>query len=73
MEPGMLILLLYVMIAHELLCGLMQYRRQAAKPRKRLVCNSSSHVCHGSWGVSTQLVQTGRRDSKKTGRIVRKA
>jgi len=40
MDAGVLIFLLYVMIAHELVCGLMQYRRQAAKPHKRLMWTS---------------------------------
>lgn len=35
MDPAVLIFLLYMMIAHELVCGWMQYRRQSAKPRKR--------------------------------------
>ncbi|KAF4098730.1 hypothetical protein G5714_020760 [Onychostoma macrolepis] len=73
MDPGVLIFLLYLMIAHELVCGLMQYRRQAAKPHKRIMWCSSSRVCHGTWRVSSQPVRTGRRDLKKTGRIVRKA
>lgn len=35
MDPAVLIFLLYMMIAHELLCGWMQYRKQGAKPRTR--------------------------------------
>ncbi|XP_078282063.1 uncharacterized protein LOC144608309 [Rhinoraja longicauda] len=35
MEPGVLIFLLYVMIIHELVCGWMEYKRQAAKPKKQ--------------------------------------
>ena len=35
MDPAVLIFLLYVMIAHELVCGLMQYRRQSARPPAR--------------------------------------
>ncbi|XP_059850480.1 uncharacterized protein LOC132407666 isoform X4 [Hypanus sabinus] len=34
MEPGVLIFLLYVMIIHELVCGWIEYKRQAAKPKK---------------------------------------
>ncbi|KAK7131350.1 hypothetical protein R3I94_016477 [Phoxinus phoxinus] len=72
MDPGVLIFLLYVMIAHELVCGLMQYMRQAAKPNKRLM--GSSSVYHGTCQVSSQPVRSWRRDSKKTGHIiVRKA
>ncbi|KAI7795910.1 putative apical endosomal glycoprotein [Triplophysa rosa] len=70
MEPGVLIFLLYLMIAHELVCGLMQYRRQAAKPHKRLMWRSSARVCRGTWRVSSQPVHTRRR--VKYGRIVRK-
>ncbi|KAG5272941.1 hypothetical protein AALO_G00170970 [Alosa alosa] len=76
MDPAVLIFLLYVMIAHELVCGWMQYRREAAKPRKRaaLMWCSSSRVCQGTWRVSSQSMRTDRgRDWRKSGRIVRKA
>ncbi|CAL8341202.1 unnamed protein product [Arctogadus glacialis] len=77
MDPAVLIFLLYVMIAHELVCGLMQYRRQSAKPRGRsgpMLCTSIA-VYPGTWKSSTLAVRTGRggRDLRKTGRIVRKA
>ncbi|KAG9266243.1 hypothetical protein AMEX_G20767 [Astyanax mexicanus] len=76
MDPAVLIFLLYVMIAHELVCGLVQYRRQAARPRKRalpLSCCSSSRVCHGTWRVSSKSFRADGRDWKKSVRIVRKA
>ncbi|CAL8327430.1 unnamed protein product [Boreogadus saida] len=73
MDPAVLIFLLYVMIAHELVCGLMQYRRQSAKPRGRsgpMLCTSIA-VYPGTWKSSTLAVRTGRggRDLRKTGRI----
>ncbi|KAF4077068.1 hypothetical protein AMELA_G00203860 [Ameiurus melas] len=75
MDPAVLIFLLYVMIAHDLVCGLIQYRAQAAKPHKRaaLTWRSSARICHGSWRVSSKSVRSDRLRWKKTCRIVRKA
>ncbi|KAJ8285678.1 hypothetical protein GJAV_G00029680 [Gymnothorax javanicus] len=76
MDPTILIVLLYIMIAHELVCGWIQYRREAAKPRKRPcpVWSSSIRVCHRTFRVSSQPVRSERaRDWRKSGRIVRKA
>ncbi|GCC31567.1 hypothetical protein chiPu_0010026 [Chiloscyllium punctatum] len=78
MEPGVLIFLLYVMIIHELVCGWMEYQRQASKPKKqaRPVWSSSS-VKSGSLTHSRSLNRYTKRekfrDWKKSGRIVRKA
>ncbi|MGH0175664.1 UNVERIFIED_CONTAM: hypothetical protein FKN15_071082 [Acipenser sinensis] len=35
MDPAFLIFLLYVMIIHDLVCGLMEHQRQATKPKKQ--------------------------------------
>lgn len=51
MDPAVLIFLLYVMIAHELFCGWMHYRRQRTKYRKaagpvlRSRCVRAARVC----------------------------
>ncbi|KAG7476847.1 hypothetical protein MATL_G00087160 [Megalops atlanticus] len=78
MDPAVLIFLLYVMIAHELVCGWMQYRSQAAKPRQHAgpmwTASSSASVCRGSLRVGSKPVRTERgRDWRKSGRLVRKA
>ncbi|KAL6097184.1 uncharacterized protein ACO6RY_06333 [Pungitius sinensis] len=78
MDPAVLIFLLYVMIAHDLLCGWMQYRRESAEPRGRAarpLRRSSPQVCRGAWSTSSQFVRPhrGGRDLRKSGRIVRKA
>ncbi|KAK2827612.1 hypothetical protein Q7C36_018538 [Tachysurus vachellii] len=75
MDPAVLIFLLYLMIAHDLVCGLIQYKAQAAKPHKRaaLTWRSSARICHGPWRVSSKSVRSDRLRWKKTCRIVRKA
>ncbi|TDH01847.1 hypothetical protein EPR50_G00166850 [Perca flavescens] len=78
MDPAVLIFLLYVMIAHELVCGLVQYRKLSAKPRKRAagpLLRTSAQVCRGAWRTSSQSFRPDRggRDLRKSGRIVRKA
>ncbi|GCB64527.1 hypothetical protein scyTo_0013351 [Scyliorhinus torazame] len=66
------------MIVHELVCGWMEYKRQAAKPKKLarpVWC--SSHVKSGSLARSRSPIRYMKRekfrDWKKSGRIVRKA
>ncbi|KAK5851734.1 hypothetical protein PBY51_023263 [Eleginops maclovinus] len=78
MDPAVLIFLLYVMIAHELFCGWMQYRRLSSKPRKPAagpLLRSTPGVCQGALRTSNQSfrLDRGGRDLRKSGRIVRKA
>ncbi|KAL4609391.1 hypothetical protein GN956_G23530 [Arapaima gigas] len=76
MDPAVLIFLLYVMIAHELVCGWMEHRRHAAKPRNPggPTWSSSTQCCRRSSRVTFQPVRSARgRDWRKRGRIVRKA
>ncbi|TNN41870.1 Glutamine synthetase [Liparis tanakae] len=76
MDPAVLIFLLYGMIAHELLCGWMQYRRQSGAPPRRTagpLLRSRAQVCHGVWsGSSIRSVRLDRggRDLRKSGRII---
>uniref|UniRef100_A0A1A8SCA9 Uncharacterized protein n=1 Tax=Nothobranchius rachovii TaxID=451742 RepID=A0A1A8SCA9_9TELE len=74
MDPAVLIFLLYVMIAHELVCGLMHHRRQSDKPRRRAagpLLRSSARVCRGVWRAASQPYSPNRggRDLRKSGRF----
>lgn len=69
MDPAVLIFLLYVMIAHELFCGWMHYRRQRNKSRKaagpvlrsRFVCmcvraRARASVCATCYMLNTKTL-----------------
>ncbi|KAK7896129.1 hypothetical protein WMY93_021454 [Mugilogobius chulae] len=76
MDPGVLIFLLYVMIAHELVCGWMQYRKQNGRARARTgpPPRSRARMCPGVWRASSQSQRSDRaKELRKSGRIVRKA
>ncbi|KAK6470968.1 hypothetical protein HHUSO_G30489 [Huso huso] len=78
MDPGFLIFLLYVMIIHELVCGLMEHQRQATKPKKQpgpvWTSGYRRSAIRGTLRFTRQPTKTERpRDWRKSGRIVRKA
>ncbi|KAF6715376.1 hypothetical protein FQA47_014227 [Oryzias melastigma] len=74
MDPAVLIFLLYVMIAHELVCGFMQRRRSRERASAPLL-RSRGQACRRVWRLSSRPAGTSRaqRDLKKSGRFVRKA
>ncbi|MEQ2316163.1 hypothetical protein AMECASPLE_029900 [Ameca splendens] len=66
------------MIAHDLVCGLLQHRRQSARPRTPAagpLLRSSARMGQGVLRTNrlSAGVSRGGRDLRKTGRIVRKA
>uniref|UniRef100_A0A1A8PXT4 Uncharacterized protein n=1 Tax=Nothobranchius rachovii TaxID=451742 RepID=A0A1A8PXT4_9TELE len=75
MDPAVLIFLLYVMIAHELVCGLMHHRRQSDKPRRRaagpLLRSSARHLKvvenKKNSNIYSSLYERHVRDSPETG------
>uniref|UniRef100_A0AAV2IWI8 Secreted protein n=1 Tax=Knipowitschia caucasica TaxID=637954 RepID=A0AAV2IWI8_KNICA len=71
MDPAVLIFLLYVMIAHELVSGWVQHRKQSGKTRPRTGAPPRTRVrmCGGVRRSSSQ----SQRELRKSGRIVRKA
>ncbi|KAF7696753.1 hypothetical protein HF521_005171 [Silurus meridionalis] len=64
MDPAVLIFLLYVMIAHDLVCGLIQYRAQAAKqPHKRAALTWRSDIPEWNFdGSSTDQASSSDSD-----------